>query len=223
MNPALADFYKKLNETAEKLKKHKGNDMNSLLQLKNRITRGGNDFNNWHDDFRSKFCYSLPDSLIYEYIMCLYSNHLVTNKPPRETNRYKYVLYAWIQNDWAEYGPLFNRTMFVIPQLTSANLTFHKSIDQVYQEVTEKLFKNTIDPNDAADQLAYIETIRAIVITTQILKKKHKVINCQVYKKPDFMTSAFDQKDQNWGELTFLDPADFFSTWPAEVVECIPF
>ena len=242
-DPTLFYFRIQLDQTAAKLKKIKGNDFKSLVNLRDKIKMGGNDFANWVSSHKAQTGAQLPDSLIYEFIKALYMCGLTSQKPPRETNRYKFVLYAWIQNDWYEYGPIFANTKFIEPKLQSTQVPTVQSFEEIYSDVHQKLLANKIDLDTAADTLAFTEmkrlntvknvcyyegTAKSLLLSTQVVNKKHKLINFDFASKETMEESKEDKKDEKkekiprnslWFE-PIPDPSDgLFTFWKNPITE----
>ena len=203
LDDGLNSFRVSLMKTADKLKMHKGNDYKSLLHLQEKITKGGNEFSEWLTQRKKESKCSMPDSLLYEYAKCLYTNGITTNKLPRETNRYKFVLYAWLQNEWQQYGPIFKNTVFIKPRGQTKIPLLSDNIDDIYLDISLKINSGKLNFNEAADIIAFAEmrlgnAIKAVVfyndvnkifiVSTQILKKKHKIVRtkyCAIENKTE--------------------------------------
>ena len=237
---SLSSFQAQLHSTASKLRKLKGNDFQSLMKLKEKIVVGGNDFNIWVKLFQEKNGYALPDSLIYEFIKILYTSEITSLKPPRETNRYKFVLYAWIQNYWSIYGPIFTKAMFLKPHASTPSFSVPTVLnyDGIYSEVHQKLLDHKINIHDAAEQIAVAESNRlntvkavcfyegdpkSILLCTYVVKKKHKILNISIKQKSQ-KEEPVPEKPQNiiWGDQFDIDD-NAFRFWKNSSPDSIDF
>ena len=220
----LQYFRHNLLKTAEKLKLHKGNDYRSLLHLQEKITRGGNDFARWIIQRKRQSKFTIPDSLLYEYAKCLFLNGFTTNKLPRETNRYKFVLYAWLQNEWNEYGPIFEKTRFERPKEQTNIPKLSDNIHEIYDDVAMNVFNSKLSYIEATDIIAFaeqergsiIKTVifykdsnRIFIVSTKVIKKKHKMVRSAYYSNEiskEALKNPFDHSiTENWLDLSIFD------------------
>ena len=198
IDPGLKSFYAFIDKTVEKLKSHKGNDCNSMRRLKEKITNGGNDFQQWMKQYESNFTYNLSSSLICTFIKTLHRIGFIHIKPPRETDRYKPVLHAWIQNYWKLYSSIFENVHFIHPHAQVPIPSSLQTRDEVYQYVTEKLLRNEISYENAANLIWSVEKMRSknvhcvaiinfesklFLMVTEVNKKKHVVIESKYIQK----------------------------------------
>ena len=224
VDDGLQCFRQSLLKTADKLKMHKGNDYKSLLHLQEKITKGGNNFSEWLAKQKKESKCSMPDSLLYEYAKCLYMHGMITNKLPRETNRYKFVLYAWIQNEWEQYGPILENTVFIRPRVQANIQISNEKIDGLYHEIAMNVYNSKLSYNEAADIIGASEmqrgnTIRTVIfytdidkifiVSTQIIKKKHKIVRSSYYaceKKREIVKKPVNKSIlEDWLDLNVFD------------------
>ena len=201
MDEYLCRLYLEIDKKASKLSKIKGNDATSMLHLKKIIKNGGYEVYNWLKDFKSASHAALPDSLLSEYIKVLSQENIIPKKIPREIDRYKFILYAWIQNSWKEYGPVLTNTQFLKPtsyEDYDNEFICEKDTKKLIHKLSHRIYNGNLSLQDACNIIASIEQKKGTTITyvcfysfpqntrncllltcLKKIKKKHKVyIEC---------------------------------------------
>ena len=167
------------------LSTNKSRDLNSFRKLKNSISSTGYKVRDWVLEFNNRNKFYLTDSFLAEYATQLYNAKFVPHKPPREIYKYKFILYAWIQNEWEYYSQYFNMATVVKPS-NNLELGFTQNYD--IQDITGSIKEGLMDIGTAASIINHIEynkikyilfflsTDTNFIFATYLLNKKHKTL-----------------------------------------------